>query len=97
MAKAINNVCQRYNGQVLFKIKSTPGDRIILKPSHGIYTRTYPEGYYMNRKAPKKTNPIVSFFTRMYIEMKGIIEAIKPDDVEPFEDIKNIKGTTIEM
>ncbi len=97
MAKGINNVCQRYNGQILFKIKPTPGDRIILKPSHGIYTRTYPEGYFMNRKAPKKTNPVVSFFKKMIEEYKGIREAMKPDDVQPFEDIKNIKGTTIEM
>lgn len=97
MAKGINNVCQRYNGLVLFKIKPTPGDRIVLKPSHGIYQRTIPEGYYMNRKAPEKTNPVVNLFRRMYAEMKGIIEATKPEDSRPFEDTKNIKGTTIEI
>ena len=97
MTKGINNVCQKYNGSILFQIKPTPGDKIVLRTSGGIYTTPYPEGYFMNRKAPKKTNPVVNLFKRMYAEMKGIIEATKPDNIQSFEDSKNIRSTTIEI
>ena len=85
-----------YNS-IVFQVKRTPGDARRTFASHGVYERTIPEGYYMNRKAPKKTNPVINFFKRMYTEMKGIIDAIKPDDVQPVEDIKNVRGTTIEI
>ena len=62
MTKGMSKVCQRYNGSVLFQIKPTPGDRIVLRTSGGITTRPIPEGYYMNRDAVKKPNPIVRFY-----------------------------------
>ena len=97
MAKGINNVCQRYNGSVIFKIKPTPGDNIVLRTSGGIHTRAIPEGYYMNRNAVKKTNPVINFFKRMYYEMKAVIAEMKPDAETHFEPADNIKGTTIEI
>lgn len=62
MVKGISNVCQRYNGSVLFKIKPTPGDKVVLRTSGGIYTRPIPEGYYMNRDKAQKQNSIVKFY-----------------------------------
>lgn len=82
MSKGITNVCERYNGSVLFKIKPTPGDRIVLRTSGGITTRPIPEGYYMNRNAVKKPNPIINFFKIMYNTMKDIIAATKPSNIE---------------
>ena len=97
MPKGINNVCQRYNGSIIFKIKQTPGDIVVPRTSHGIYTRTIPEGYYMNRNVAKKTNPVINFFKRMYDEMKAIIAEMKTKSKTPFEPTDNIKGTTIEI
>lgn len=73
-----NSIKPEYN-RLLFKVKSTPGDRLFTRPSHGIYTRPIPEGYYMNRNAAKKTNPVINFFKRMYDKMKAIIAEMKPD------------------
>jgi len=85
-----------YNS-ILFQVKRTPGDMRNTFSSGGIIERTIPEGYYMNRKAPKKTNPIINVFKRMYTEMKGIIEASRPDKSEYLENVKNTNGTTIEI
>ena len=97
MIEKIKGIAKSEYNSVLFQVKRTPGDVRNTFPSHGIYERTIPEGYYMNRKSPKKTNPIINFFKRMYTEMKGIIEASVPDKSEYIEDVKNIKGTTIEI
>ena len=56
-----NSIKPEYN-RLLFRVKVTPGDRLFTRPSHGIYTRPIPEGYYMNRNAAKKPNPIVRFY-----------------------------------
>ena len=79
MSKGINKVSQRYNGSVLFKIKPTPGDKVVSRTSGSIYARPIPEGYYMNRNAVKKPNPIINLFVRMYQEMKAVIAEMKPD------------------
>ena len=73
-----NSIKPEYN-RLLFRVKATPGDRLFTRPSHGIYTRPIPEGYYMNRDAVKKTNLVINFFKRMYNEIKAIIAEIKPD------------------
>ena len=73
-----NNIKPEYNGTV-FKIKRTLGDIVVPRTSHGIYTRPIPEGYYMNRDAVKKPNPIINLFVRMYQEMKAVIAEMKPD------------------
>ena len=91
-----NSIKPEYN-RLLFRVQQTPGDRMFTRPSHGIYTRPIPEGYYMNRDKAPKTNPFVSLFKRMYAKIKAIIEDTKPDDIKSFEDAKNIRGTTIEI
>ena len=92
-----NNIKPEYNS-LMFKVKQTPGDRLFTRASYGIYERTIPEGYYMNRKSPKKINPVKSFFIRMYETMKGIIEDTRPDKSEHFDiKPKDAKGTTIQI
>ena len=73
-----NNIKPEYNS-TMFKIKRTLGDIVVPRNSHGIYTRPIPEGYYMNRNAAKKPNPIINLFARMYKEIKGIIAELKPE------------------
>jgi len=91
-----NSIKPEYN-KLVFRVKQTPGDRLFTRPSRGIYTRPIPEGYYMNRDAAKKTNPVINFFKRMYGEMKAVIAEMKPKSKTSFEPTDNIKGTTIEI
>ena len=91
-----NNIKPEYNN-LLFQIKQTPGDRLFCKSSRGIYTRTIPEGYYMNRNNVKKINPVINFFKRMIETMKGIMEDTFSNKSESAGDKEIYKGTTIEI
>ena len=71
MLERINNINPKYNGTI-FKIKRTLGDIVVPRTSKGIYTQSFYEGYFMEKRplskdyvAPDKTNPVIKFFKRM--------------------------------
>ena len=84
MIQKLNNIKTEYNG-ILFQLKRTPGDALRNFPSGGIYERTIPEGYYMNRNVAKKTNPVINLFKRMYDGMKVVFAEMKHDKETPGE------------
>ena len=83
------NICTSDPRAVLFKLKSTFGDAIVLRKSRSIVKKTFPEGYFMkpgllskDYKEPVNTNPITNFFRSMYKTLKDIKDAMKPETAD---------------